>query len=70
MIIADEPTWNLDPNTSDEIMEILNDINKDWKTIIIATHDKHIVNNAWKRVISFENKTIVSDEKKWDYFFN
>jgi len=63
IIIWDEPTWNLDPETSKEIMDIFLDLNLDWKTIILATHDKNIVNSVNKRVVAFENKTIVSDKK-------
>jgi len=67
IIIWDEPTGNLDPVTASEIMELFEDLHKDGKTIIIATHDKHIVNQMKKRVVRFENKTITSDEKVWEY---
>lgn len=67
IIIWDEPTWNLDPITSMEIMDIFEDLNKEWKTVIIATHDKNIVNAMKKRVISFKDKIVLNDEEKWIY---
>lgn len=67
IIIWDEPTWNLDPVTAWEIMEIFEDLNKDGKTIIIATHDKNIVNHMSKRVVTFDHKKVVSDEEKGKY---
>ena len=69
IIIWDEPTGNLDPETAMEVMKIFEDLNKEWKTIIIATHDKNIVNKLWKRVVAFKDKEIISDEKKWKYIF-
>ena len=56
IIIGDEPTGNLDPVTAGEIMEIFEDLNKDGKTVIIATHDKNIVNHMKKRVVTFSDK--------------
>lgn len=67
IIIGDEPTGNLDPNTAQGIMDILIDLNNSWKTVIIATHDKHIVDIMKKRVIAFDEKSVVSDEKRWIY---
>ena len=67
IIIWDEPTWNLDPDTSAWIMEIFEDLNKQWKTIIIATHDKNIVDTFKKRVIAFRDKEVISDTKKGKY---
>lgn len=67
IIIWDEPTGNLDPETAMSIMKIFEDLNKEWKTIIIATHDKNIVDKMWKRVISFKDKEVFSDNKKWNY---
>ena len=67
IIIGDEPTGNLDPETSSEIMAIFSDLNKDGKTVIIATHDKNIVNQMKKRVVTFEGKEIVSDVEKGVY---
>ena len=67
IIIWDEPTWNLDPETADEIMNIFLDLNAEGKTIILATHDKNIVNNLKKRVVTFKDKSIFSDVSDWDY---
>jgi len=67
IIIWDEPTGNLDPLTAAEIMEIFEDLNKDGKTIIIATHDKNIVNAMKRRVITFSDKKVISDHEKWEY---
>jgi len=69
LIICDEPTGNLDPDTSKEIMDVLEHINKDMgSTIIMATHDKDIVNRMKKRVITIKDGIIISDEKKGRYF--
>ena len=67
IIIGDEPTGNLDPVTAGEIMEIFEDLNKDGKTVIIATHDKNIVNHMKRRVITFSEKWVISDVEKWEY---
>jgi cell division transport system ATP-binding protein len=67
IIIWDEPTWNLDPETAKWIMDIFENLNKSWKTVIIASHDKNIVNRMKKRVISFKDKKVFSDEKIWEY---
>ncbi|MCD5385282.1 ATP-binding cassette domain-containing protein [Candidatus Gracilibacteria bacterium] len=67
IIIGDEPTGNLDPETAKEIMDIFLDINSDGKTVIMATHDENIVNRFKKRVIAFENKEVISDIQNGDY---
>ena len=67
IIIWDEPTGNLDPVTAREIMDIFEDINKEGKTVIIATHDKHIVDTMQKRVITFKDKQVASDVEKGKY---
>ena len=67
VLIADEPTGNLDPETAKEIMELLNDINKAGTTILMATHAKDIVDNMKKRVIAIEGGSIVRDEKRGMY---
>ena len=67
IIIWDEPTGNLDPITARDIMSIFEDINKEWKTVIIATHDKHIVDTMKRRVIAFKDKQVASDAEKWVY---
>ena len=53
IIIWDEPTWNLDPDTAEEMMDIFDEINREGITIIMATHDKELVNKYKKRVIWF-----------------
>ena len=67
LIIADEPTGNLDPDTALEIMDILNDINRAGTTILMATHAKDIVNAMQKRVIVVKNGKIKRDEQKGRY---
>ncbi|WP_366247595.1 cell division ATP-binding protein FtsE [Terribacillus aidingensis] len=67
VVIADEPTGNLDPETSWGIMKVLEDINNKGTTIIMATHSKEIVNTIKKRVIAIENGRIVRDEAGGDY---
>ncbi len=68
LLICDEPTGNLDPDTSKEIMGILNSINKELgTTIIMATHDKELVNKMKKRVLVIENGVLASDTKKGSY---
>lgn len=70
LLIADEPTGNLDPETSKDIMRLLMDINKAGTTILMATHAKEIVDNSKRRVIALEKGKIVRDEKKGRYEFN
>ncbi|MDC3416141.1 cell division ATP-binding protein FtsE [Aquibacillus salsiterrae] len=67
LLIADEPTGNLDPETSWEIMRILEEINASGTTIIMATHSKEIVNTIKKRVIAIEGGLIVRDEHRGEY---
>jgi len=67
IIIADEPTGNLDPQTSMEIMQCLEDINKGGTTIIVATHDKDIVNTMHKRVIEISGGKIIRDDERGGY---
>ena len=67
LIIWDEPTGNLDPETARWIMEIFEELNKAWKTIIIASHDKSIVDRMNKRVVSFKEKEVFSDENPGKY---
>ena len=67
MIIADEPTGNLDPETAWDIMNLLNDINLRGTTVVVATHAKDIVDRMKKRVIQIERGNIVRDDKKGGY---
>lgn len=67
VVIADEPTGNLDPETSWEIMRIFEEINARGTTIVMATHNREIVNSHRKRVIAIEGGMIVRDEKRGDY---
>lgn len=63
IIIADEPTGNVDPRMAKEIMSLLAEINAMGTTIIVVTHDKGLVDTFHKRVITLENGTIISDEE-------
>jgi cell division transport system ATP-binding protein len=67
VIVADEPTGNLDPDTSWEIMKLLEEINFRGTTIVMATHNKEIVNTMRKRVIAIERGMIVRDQQRGDY---
>ncbi|MFC4183209.1 cell division ATP-binding protein FtsE [Saccharococcus thermophilus] len=67
IVIADEPTGNLDPETSWGIMEIFEKINNRGTTIVMATHNREIVNTIRRRVIAIENGKIVRDEAKGEY---
>lgn len=62
VVIADEPTGNLDPDTSWEIMKIFEKINEDGTTLVMATHDKTVVDAMKRRVIAIEKGRIVRDE--------
>ncbi|TKC17064.1 cell division ATP-binding protein FtsE [Robertmurraya kyonggiensis] len=67
VMIADEPTGNLDPETSWEIMRIFEEINTRGTTIVMATHNREIVNTIRHRVIAIENGQIIRDEQRGDY---
>lgn len=67
LVIADEPTGNLDPETSWDIMNIFEEINNRGTTVIMATHNREIVNTIKHRVIAIENGRIVRDEQRGDY---
>ncbi|MFJ8246247.1 cell division ATP-binding protein FtsE [Peribacillus asahii] len=67
VVIADEPTGNLDPETSWDIMNIFEEINRRGTTLVMATHNKDIVNNIKHRVIAIEGGRIVRDEQRGEY---
>ena len=67
ILLADEPTGNLDPRTSLEIMELLEQINDRGTTVLVVTHNREIVNIMRKRVVTVQNGVIVSDEKEGTY---
>src|SRR5699024_450595 len=67
VLIADEPTGNLDPETSWEILEVLEEINRLGTTVIMATHHSDIVNKARHRVIAIESGRIARDEMEGEY---
>ena len=68
LLICDEPTGNLDPETSKEIMDVISSINKELgTTVVMATHDKEIVNRMKKRVVVIENGVKVGDKMKGSY---
>ena len=67
IILADEPTGNLDPKTSEEIMHLLSEINERGTTVLVVTHNKDIVNTMKKRVVTMDEGVIISDEKEGGY---
>ncbi|MCR4891552.1 MAG: cell division ATP-binding protein FtsE [Lachnospiraceae bacterium] len=67
ILLADEPTGNLDPRNSWEIMKLLEQINKNGTTVLVVTHNREIVNAMKKRVITMRKGVIVSDQKKGEY---
>ena len=67
VLLADEPTGNLDPNNSMEIMRLLEEINNAGTTVIMVTHNKDIVNAMQKRVITLRKGVIVSDHERGGY---
>ncbi len=67
VVIADEPTGNLDPLNTWDIIRLLGKINELGTTVILATHDKDIIDTIGKRVITLEDGKIVRDEKRGRY---
>jgi cell division transport system ATP-binding protein len=67
ILIADEPTGNLDPATSVGIMRLLDRINRTGTTVVMATHDAAVVDQMRKRVIELENGQIVRDQTRGVY---
>ena len=70
VILADEPTGNLDPKNSLDIMKLLEEINERGTTVVIVTHNREIVNSFKKRVITMRKGVIVSDEQEGEYLEN
>jgi cell division transport system ATP-binding protein len=70
LLIADEPTGNLDPSTANEIMNLLVDINRRGTTIIMATHAKDVVDKMRKRVIALDKGKVVKDEERGTYNYD
>ena len=67
LLLADEPTGNLDPTNSWEIMSLLKEANERGTTVLVVTHNQEIVNEMNERVITMKQGVIVSDEKKGGY---
>lgn len=70
ILLADEPTGNLDPKNSLEIMKLLEEINERGTTVLVVTHNREIVNSFRKRVITMRKGVIVSDEEEGGYLEN
>lgn len=67
ILLADEPTGNLDPKNSQEIMKLLEEINEKGTTVLVVTHNREIVNSMKKRVITMSQGVVVSDQKEGSY---
>ncbi len=68
ILLADEPTGNLDPKNSWEIMKLLEEINKRGTTVIVVTHNKEIVDAMKKRVITMHKGNLIGDERRGGYY--
>lgn len=69
ILLADEPTGNLDPKNSWEIMNLLDEINKRGTTVVVVTHNREIVDAMQKRVITIQKGVVVSDERRGGYIY-
>ena len=67
LLLADEPTGNLDPETSEDIMLLLDRINRTGTTVLMATHDRHIVDRSRRRVVELVDGRIVRDDDRGTY---
>jgi cell division transport system ATP-binding protein len=67
VLLADEPTGNIDSINADEVIDLLLRINKFGTTVILVSHNREIVNKLRKRVVTMDNGMIVSDQKKGKY---
>ena len=70
LLLADEPTGNLDPTNSIEIMRLLKEINERGTTVLVVTHNREIVNEMKKRVITLKSGVIISDQQEGGYIEN
>ena len=70
ILLADEPTGNLDPQTSQGIMQLLDRINRTGTTVVVATHDEVLVDKMRRRVIELSNGVMVRDQKRGVYGFD
>jgi cell division transport system ATP-binding protein len=70
IVLADEPTGNLDPQTSQGIMQLLDRINRTGTTVVVATHDEVLVDKMRRRVIELSNGAMVRDQKRGVYGFD
>lgn len=70
LLIADEPTGNLDYRTTEDIMELLSRINKRGTTVLMATHDRNIVDKMQKRVVTLERGSVMDDRQTGGYIAN
>ncbi|MBE5931457.1 MAG: cell division ATP-binding protein FtsE [Lachnospiraceae bacterium] len=69
ILLADEPTGNLDPKNSWEIMRLLEEINRRGTTVVVVTHNHEVVDMMQKRVITLRNGRVISDEQKGGYVY-
>ena len=67
ILLADEPTGNLDPQTAWDIMMLLQEVNQSGTTVVVVTHNNDIVDVMQKRVITLDQGTVIHDEKKGGY---
>ena len=67
ILLADEPTGNLDPGNSMDIMKLLEEINSRGTTVLVVTHNREIVNAMKKRVITMRKGVVISDEREGEY---
>ncbi|MFN3600992.1 MAG: cell division ATP-binding protein FtsE [Dietzia sp.] len=67
LLLADEPTGNLDPETSEDIMLLLDRINRTGTTVVMATHDRHIVDRSRRRVVELVDGKVVRDDSRGTY---
>jgi cell division transport system ATP-binding protein len=70
MLICDEPTGNLDPQTSRGIMDLLERINKTGTTVLVATHDREMVDNMRRRVVALDRGVLSRDQERGVYGFD